>query len=165
MRTINWLNISRELNDTLEWFVAVDAYDYCDPEPLADLIGSPEPIPEPYRIAVADILTGKRKQKKKAAAKLKVPAKQRMDVAVGVAIIAGIIDDIQFNYLNLETGETGLNALADSKGLEPSHMKADMANDRIIFMQEQADEWGVSVETIENLLRDLRKKARAWPSV
>jgi len=165
MRTINWLEIPRELNDTVEWFVAVDAYDYCDPEPLAELVRTRETIPAPYRKAVADILTGQRKQKKKAAAKLKVPAKQRMEIAIGAAIIAGIIDNLHFNYLNTQTGESGLNALADRKGLEPSYIKADLAKDRADFMQEEADKWGVSVETIENLLRDLRKKARAWPSV
>jgi len=158
------------MNELWDWVVALDAWQYCDAEPLSNLIKNNETIPPEIIPAIAEIISGERKQNKKAAVKLKVEARERMRVAGSVSTLMGLIDAlkydvIQFNELDNETQQKGVVGIACRKGTEPLEEKIELEEEAQRIKQKAADEFGVSAETIENLLRDLREKIKAWPSV
>jgi hypothetical protein len=156
MRVKNFgFGMPRELHDTQEWFCAIDAFDFADPQPLTELILSGTPIPPAYKQAIADIIAGVRKPNKKAAAKLKVPARERMHIACGLSILLGLNDVLK----------RGSERIAERKCVEPIEVIRRLEKDASKLIKKKADQYDISVETVENLLRDLRKKAEKFPIV
>ena len=156
MRVKNFgLSMPREMHDTQEWLFAIDAYDYDDPEPLALLFESGEEVPPAYKAIIADIIRGKRKPNKRAAAKLKLPARERLSIAAEVSLALGVIDALK----------AGVERMADRKAIETVEALRLCEEEAQNFINEYAEKYMVSTETIENILRDLRKKAENWPNV
>lgn len=150
------------MRELWHWIVAVDAYDYCDPEPLSDLIVK-EQIPTEFIQAVANIISGKRKPNKKAASKLKIPARERMKIAGAISVNLGLIDGFKFDAINPEgIGVTGIGA---REGREPIDVKRDLESEARELMHSCCENLNISQETLENLLRDMRKKIKMWPDV
>jgi hypothetical protein len=145
-----------DMQENWKWVCALDAYDYDDPEPLSKLITSSEQIPKMLRKAVVDIIQGKRKPNKKAAAKLKVPASERMRLAGTVSCVLGIIDTFKYE---------GLDSIASDNMQEPIDLLREMEMEAKELIKQAANDVDVSTETIENLLRDFRKKIEDWPNV
>ncbi len=148
------------MRDTWYWVVAIDAWDYCDPEMLATIIVE-EPIPEEFKPIVADIISGKRKPNKKAAAKLKIPARERMRIAFFISVELGMIDVSKYDVIHPEgKGVVGIGA---KYGMEPIDVQRRLEKQARDIIRHYSEEFNVSQETIENLLRDLRKKMETWP--
>ena len=158
----NFINIPIRMNDLWDWVVALDAWDYCDPDPLSKLIIK-EQIPEEFLKVIADIVSGKRKPNKKGASKLKIPAKERMEIAGSISTVLGLIDLIKYKAIYPEgIGVVGIGA---RKGEEPIDVKRELESEARELMQSCCKDLNVSQETVENLLRDLRKKINMWPVV
>lgn len=154
------------------WIIAFDAFDYGDSGPLEEVLRSEQPIPPEIRPTLAEIVSGRRRPNLKAAAKLKVPASERMKIAGALSTVLGLIDSFKFDeHYDLAFGLDAkiqgrlYNIQADKDGVDPSgvirHLEAEAAN----IIQETARDLEVSNETIENLLRDLRKKIREYPNI
>ena len=142
--------------DIERWSGAMVAFDYCDRQPLSDLVAS-EPVPEKLRPVIASIISGERKPDKRKAAHAKVDAAERFRVGVVLAAILDTIDDMNYPAI---TGPA-----ADRRGIEPRQ-----AVDRLNMHRERAYHaaqcnLSVSRETVENLVRDYREKVRNWPDV
>jgi hypothetical protein len=151
-----------KMRDTWHWVIAFDAWDYCDPEPLSVLIAE-EQIPEEYIHIIVDIVSGKRKPNKKAASKLKVPARERMRIATSISVELGMIDVSKYDAIHPEgKGVVGIGA---KLGLEPIEVLRKLERHARDIVQHYCKEFNVSQETIENLLRELRKKMEIWPFV
>lgn len=152
------------LSETWPWFEALWAFDYGDASQLAELIRS-SPIPEEYTEAVAKIVAGERKPNLKAVAKSKIPAAQRANAATLVSLCQGIRDTVKFTAIDPENPEAGCGAAAVADSIEPEELmrNADKLGRRCA--NKAADHFGVSVETIENLVREAKSRLANWPSV
>lgn len=162
MRTINFIHIPSRMNDLWEWTVALDAWDFCDPSLLTELVLLKE-IPIEFKQALSDIVAGKRKPNKKAATKLKIPAKERMKIAGSISVNCGIIDIFKFDA-NYPEGK-GVVGIGAMQGREPVDILRELEAEQVELIREAAKDLNVSVETIENLLRDMRNKIKLWPAV
>lgn len=161
-KTINLQNAPKRMIDTWMWVEALDAWDYCDPNPL-DLLIRQREIPPEYQAAIADIVSGKRKQNKKAAAKLKLPAKDRLKFAAHISDILGQLDFYQYDAINPEgVGATGIAAIHRK---EPIDITRELEAEKKRLMTEASRDLNISLETCENLLRDLREKIKKFPFV
>ena len=146
----------------MPWIAAIDSWDYCDESLLADLILNSD-IPQELRPIISSIIKNERKQNKRAAAHLKIPAKERMAIAQSLSIILGLIDD--FKSATVISGESLLEWQGNRKGQEPIEVKRELESEAKNIIISTAEELGVSTETIENLLRDFRKKMASYPLV
>lgn len=163
---VTYWQCDSRINETWAWFCAVCAYDFGDVAPLAELIRT-EDAPQEYRGAVADIVAGVRKPNKRAAAKLKLPAAEMMQMAACVEVVIGIADDIKVRTIafGAPEGMLGAKGLAWVRGEEPIDVirRAD-AFVKVAYTT-ASSELGVSIETIENLVRELRRRISMWPHV
>lgn len=156
------MDIPHRMNYLWVWVVALDAWDYCDPLPLSELVLLHE-IPIEFKQAVSDIVTGKRKPNKKAAAKLKIPAQERMKIAGSISLNCGLIHTLKFDAIYPEG--KGVVGIGSMQGREPVEVLRELEADQVALIDEAAKELNVSIETIENLLRDMRIKIKLWPIV
>lgn len=148
-----------------DWVVALDAFDYNDRKPLAELIAT-EPVPEELRPAIAKIISGERKPNLRAAAKLKVQASERMMIAAYISACLMLVDTMKYDALDDRPyGQSGVHMFGDRFGKEPIEITRELEQDAKKAIELGAELAGVSVETIENMLRDLRAKMEAYPNV
>lgn len=170
--TVHYTDTSREIRDQWPWLCAVDAFDHCHPDALADLIRA-EPIPEPLRPVVAAIVAGQRKPNKRAAARLKIPASERMRIAGSLSAVLGLIDVIKRKAIDSTdpdlAGLRGVSMLAAcperGQGREPVEILRELEAEAQTLVQDTAQHFGVSIETVENLLRDMRAIIAEYPNV
>ena len=149
-----YIDAPGRLHQTWDWFVAVYAWDYGEPEVLAELIRS-EPIPAEYREAVAAIVAGERKPNLRAAAKMKIPAQEHLRLAGSVSVVIELCATIKQQAIEV----------GDRKALEPIDIIREAENESREAVFAAANEFGVSVETVENILRVMRARIAAWPVV
>lgn len=142
--------------DIERWSGALVAFDYCDPSLLADLVAS-EPVPKELRPVIAAIVSGERKPNKKKAAPSKVEASKRFLIGGLVSAVLETLDDA--NHPDI-TGP-----MADRMGIEPRQAIARLNEQRTEAYRAAGRIAGVSRETVEELMRDYRKKIQNWPNV
>lgn len=162
-----WYGDGRRYLDAWPWVVAIDAYDFGAPEPLAELMATEAP-PEELRPVIAAIVTGKRKPNLKAAAKLKIPAGERLQIAGAVSTCLGVFDDLKRSAIDPEVNdEAGVRMLAERAGetREPAEILRYLEAKARKTIEWAAREAGVSTESLEDLLRHLRKKIEHYPDV
>lgn len=151
------------MNDLWEWVVALYSWDYCDPEPLSELLFKEQTIPPEFLQALADIVSGKRKPKKMAAVKLKIPARERMKVAGSISLVLSLVDALKFDAIYSEG--KGSFGIGSEQGHEPNEVLRKLESEQRKAIESACKDLNVSQETIENLLRDLRRKMDSWPTV
>lgn len=163
----NW---AKQIADSWPWICALDAFDFGATKRLSDLVASRD-IPAELRPALARIISGDRKPNAKRGSKLKVPAECRMAIAGAISQALGEIDDVEFGRLRdlskFDTFEEAriLEAMADSLRQEPNDIRNYLNDVRRNVIERSAEALGVSIETVENMLRDLRKKIENYPDV
>ncbi|MDT8321814.1 MAG: hypothetical protein RQ826_14935 [Xanthomonadales bacterium] len=162
----------RAMHDAWQWVCAVDAYDFDHRQPLADLVKS-EPVPEELRPIIAEIVAGNRPPNKKRAAKLKIPADERMKIAGSISAVLGLVDAVKYDIVDERYLGKGVTMIGHRDGRDPGRPRFE-PNDPVISELEtearkiiagSAEQLGVSIETIENLLRDLRGKMERYPNI
>lgn len=142
------------------WIMAIDAWDYCDASLLTEMLKR-HPIPFELQPVMADIASGERKQNRKAAARLKVPAGHRMYFAAWYA-------KYKRNTIDAMLCRRSINDyhdLAELEGKEVADMRAELLKLAQQFKKEIAEEAGISTETLENLYEELRKKIKNYPNI
>lgn len=142
--------------DIERWSGALVAFDYCDRAPLADLVAS-EAVPEDLRPVMAAIIAGERQPNRRAAARSKVEAGERFRIG---AVISAVLETIKDLHHPEITGP-----YADKRGIEPVDAVRRLDSHRERLYEAAMKRLGVSRETVENLVRDYRKKVREWPHV
>lgn len=158
--------VKRRMNEVWRWVVAIDAFDFNDSEPLK-IIRKAEAVPPELEHVVAAIDAGERKPNKKAAAKLKIPARERMKIAGEVSVVLGFIDTLKFEEIGDGWGEhrRAIEVGADRRQREPIDEIRELEAEAREMITGTADDLNVSVETVENLLRDMRRKIAVWPNI
>jgi len=160
LRTTNFPEMPSRMNELWGWVVALDSWDYCEPQPLAELLLKEQNIPPEFLQAVADIISGKRVQKKKAASKQKIPARHRMEFARALSLVHGLVDSLKFDAIYLEgKGVVGIGA---AKKREPNEIIRQLDRQKRETVEAACKEFNVSQETVENLLRALKEKIANW---
>ena len=155
------------MQDAWRWVVAIDAYDYNQRQPLADLVAA-EPVPEELRPILAAIIAGDRTPNLRGAAKLKLPATERMQIAASLMAIMEIIDTLKYEAIDITGAEPdlrGASMFEIVKGGTAGGIMRHLEGEARRAVEIATDRYGVSVETIENLLRDLRNKMQAYPNI
>lgn len=161
---------TKRFHSKRNWIAAIDAFDYADPEPLSELIAT-EAVPAELRSVIAAIVRGDRKPDKRAAAKLKIPARERMQVAFETFASLAVLDELKFGDCDewangIVIGRVRLlEAVANERGEEMIQSRRYLEAKTREYIGYAADANGVSRETIENLLRDLQKKIENYPNV
>ena len=160
------IQFPKEVSDAWGWIMAFDAWDYGDPEKLTTLIMSDEPMPNELKPALAKRLNGEKKPKKKSDALRKIPAGDRMLIAMHFSTA------MWFSKANETIGlapndkdQKYIDWLADKERREKIDVKRDMQRFRRVAAEKVAHRFGISTETLENIVRDIRKKARDYPDV
>lgn len=159
-------------NKNLNWVIAIDAFDYDARDLLADLITTKD-IPKELRPVIAKIISGERKPNLKAAAKLKISANVRLEYAAAISQLLGIIYSLKVgDNFYLGQSEDGhpimgriLQKVADDQMKEPIEVKRLLEQKAREIISKSALSLKVSEETIENILRTLRKKIENYPNV
>jgi len=176
VRTKNYIRIGEEMpramHEAWRWVCAIDAWDYCHPQPLADMVKS-GPAPEELRPIIAAIVNGERKPNRKAAAKLKIPAEERMKIAGSISVVLGLIDVTKYDIVESAQPGKGVTMIGNRDGRDPGRPRIEPHNPVITELEAEARDviddaarqLGVSVETVENLLRDLRGKMKRYPDI
>ncbi len=90
-----------------------------------------------------------------------------MEVAAAVSVLIGLYDKLKFDLAGDESGERKplLEIGADRARSEQIERKRILEDRSREVLAERAIAHGVSVETIENLVRLLRKKLLGYPNV
>lgn len=155
-----------ELREAWPWIWALDAFDYGDPSMLADLVASQE-IPAKLRPQIAKIVTGERRPSKKGAAKIKVQPKERMELAAAVSVLVGLYDRLKLDWATDGDGEARplLEIGADKARIEPIEQKRRLEALARRAIVGRAEAYGICEETVEDLVRTLRKKLTSYPDV
>jgi len=153
----DFISIPDRLNELWPWFNAVCSWDWGDPAPLSDLIRA-ESIPDEFTDAVADIVA-KTRIRKPNWWKSKLPAAERLEIAGAVSTVVDFC-----RILKTETAE-GLESIAARLGKEPIELVQDLEHTVRYTKKNAAEQLNVSVETVDNLLRDMRSRIDRWPVV
>lgn len=149
---------------TWEWFCATCAFDFGDSKPLSELIRS-SPVPDEYRAMVADVVDGIRRPNKKAAVKLRIAARDMMNVAAKVSSSIDLIHMIKSDVIPVKNGPYGVEGIADRDGKEPIEVKREYERLARVLFSDAALHHKVSIETVENLVREMRARISRWPLV
>jgi hypothetical protein len=136
-----------------EWVCAAAAHDFGDPGPMAAMLRS-EPLPAEFRAMVADIVSGARALPKRAPG---LAPGERLKIAAALQVVTGLTDAIRKSPDRERT--------ADRLKMEPIEIVREMEQEKRAIRAEAAADLGVSVETVENLVRDLRRRIDRWPVV
>lgn len=168
MKTTHWADAPQRFKELWQWLVAVDSWLYCDGSLLAKLIKE-EDIPKEFKCIISQIISGERKQEKRAASKSKIPACERMKIAEAIDLNLYLIDTFFHAKVSDDlTGEHGVSLstyVADRKGVEPEEMIKYLYSSQQKTLNDAASQLNVSVGTIKNLLRDMRSYIHNWPLV
>ena len=165
-REIRYLH-ERKILAVWDWIAALDAFDFADPEPLDRLLAECEEIPEFMHKHLSDIVAGRRKPNKKAAAKLKIPARERMKIGATLSGVLGVMDKFRGEMFDPDTltVRPAMEVSADRRGVEVIDAVRSLEGKRRRAIDAAMREFNVSEETVENLLRDVREKIRNFPEV
>ena len=162
---MSFLDMPSRMKETWEWTCALVAFDYGDSEPLGLLIRGAA-IPIEFVSAVSDIVVGRRKPNLKAVAQSKIPASERMKIAGSISVVLGLSNLIRTRLAPARQGfKSGLEEVADRHRQEPIEIVRKLQAKSRQAIEDAATELDVSVETIENLLREFRNRIKAWPAV
>ena len=152
------------LNECWDWFGAVWAFDYGDPGPLSALVLAGQ-IPPEFQPVVADIIAGKRKPNRKAAAKAKIPPAERGNLVAALSHMYDLIESIKWRTWARDGLKPGVTSIADRLGAEPIEILQKLKADRDEIIAVACRSFGVSSETLENLMREARERIAKWPTV
>ncbi|WP_417500579.1 hypothetical protein [Marinobacter sp.] len=155
------IDMPREVYLNSNWIAAVDAWDYCDGTLLAELISN-HPIPIELRPVIADIVSGIRKQKPKAAAKLKIPAAHRM-VFAGIysEIRSGVLEDLK----DRKTIHPSFEDLAYERKLDDGELRRHIEIRMKKYDKEIAGLAGISVPALRGLFNHFKRKINNYPKI
>lgn len=170
--------MTHKAESALKWIIALDAFDYGDRSPLANLIVE-EPIPDELRPAIAKVVGGERTPNKRAASKLKLPADERMQIAATVAEVIDLINELKKGNNYVDTNVPGwsdhppppesrrklIDLQSEKFGTEPIIEIRKLEEKSRQVISRPSKSLGVSEETIENIVRDYRKKISNYPNV
>ncbi|WP_233078826.1 hypothetical protein [Rheinheimera soli] len=156
-----WLDLAPERMCVLfNWVAALEAWDYCDPEPLSKMIAI-HTIPPEFMEIVASIVSGTRRPNKKGAAKLRgVLPSQRMFVAATILALRTIpeaaLDSIHADTRSRIAEERGVDLMVIRRELEGKLRKTD---------RRFAEICGLSVDGVKDLTESLKYKCKNFPKL
>lgn len=151
---------SREVYLASNWIIAIDSWDFCDPEPLALMLRK-HPIPNELRSIIADIVSGTRKPNKRAAAKLKFPAAHRL-------LMAGLYRTIKHDVCDATIQRRTLHdyhETADARGIEVIELRNQYLEAAKKFKSKWASNMGIGIEALDNLCDALDRKIKNYPNI
>ncbi len=160
-REIQYQHVPLRMRELWDWVVAFYAYDWGDPSALAFMIGFTREVPPECIDALAAVVAGERPRRRKS----KLPRSLAMRYAAKLSDVLGTLDRYRHDITFADEEGKGLVAIASRRGEEPQDVSQWLANERATIMKQAADDLGVSVETVEELLRDMRDRIKRWPIV
>lgn len=156
-----WLDQGPERMAVLfNWVAALEAWDYCDPMPLSQMI-SIHTIPPEFMEIVASIVSGKRMPNKKGAAKLRgISPSQRMFVAAEIMALR-TIPKVSLDSCNADVRLK----MAEERGVELTLIRKELENKLKKVDLRFAAICGLSVEGVKDLVDALKQKCKTFPKL
>lgn len=159
------------LQETWPWFSALWAYDYGDASILSNLILI-EDIPEEYKNAISQIITGDRKPNLKASVKSKILAKDRAEAATLLSVCFTFRDVIKYDAINhndpfnfADDSLRGALAISEYGTKEASEYLRSADKLGRTCMDKVAKHFDVKEDAVRNLIRDAKHRLNKWPHV
>lgn len=151
------LDLPADTNDCWPWIVDLYAYDHGDTQPLAARIARGESIPVQLAQPVSAIIAGTRRPNRKSSSKSKLGPKARIQAAAELSAFLGLMDQLRhFAIVDPNDPARGAEAYANASGKETIEIVREYERNKRRAIEGAAKSHGVSVETIENWLRELR---------
>ena len=141
------------------WVAAIDAWDYCDPMPLSEMINNHN-IPLELKPIISKIINGERKQEKIGASKLKLPARSRLVIAQLILELRSI-PEAALSGLTIPN----YNVVADYKGIEVCELIKKYRRYLKELDQDIVEITGLSQKSIQNLTKQLKSKLDNYPNI
>ncbi|MFT6507209.1 MAG: hypothetical protein ACI92O_002702 [Colwellia sp.] len=145
--------------DNFNWIAAIDAWDYCDPIPLGEMITNHN-LPIELRPIISSIINGKRKQKKIASSKLKLAPEERLLVASVIICFRSIPEDVISRKNSRDYFD-----IANELGVEPIELLNQYRKSLKELDQDFVNITGLSLSSIQNLTLDLKNKLNNYPKI
>lgn len=145
------------MTELWDWVEALYEFEFGDRKPLGAMLRSGLPIPPEFLVAVAEIVEGVRKPKAIAVAKRKIPAREALQAARRIDLMDQVCASVSNKSL--------LESASDDLRVDPIKVLREFQGAKRRAIEEEAQRFDVSVETIENLLRDIRRRVKRWPAV
>ncbi|MDD4863785.1 MAG: hypothetical protein PHE38_07215 [Alishewanella agri] len=146
------------------WTAAIDSWKFGQTKHLSKMI-SLFGVPDQIKDFISKIVSGDIKPNMKAAAKLKIPAEERMliaNYATGWLSVCDLILEEGNGRGKGKIGYTDYFDIADKKKIEPIEFKRMIEAKQRKFISGLAEVLNVSTETIEDLIRDFNKYEEFW---
>lgn len=147
-----------------EWVCAAAAHDSGDAAPLARLIEA-DPVPDEFRPMVAAIVAGLRPLKRKGKGNAKIAPSERLRVAATVSVMLELCDLLRTLAVGTHGGKPGADSLGEQLGREPADIVRELQGEYREAKKNAARDLRVSVETVEDLVRELQSRIDRWPTV
>ena len=152
-----FLDFPDEVKTAWEWIMAFDAWDYGEPDMLCDLILSDKVMPAELKPALAKRINGEKKPNKKSISQQKLSRTDRLWIATHFSTHMAFSKFAETPWV--------LEMKADDARKEVIDVKRKQQEYRRAGLQKVAQRFGISTETLENAVRDIRKKAKSYPDV
>lgn len=153
----NNVAIDTSENNRTNWICAIDAWDYCDPKPLGEMVLK-HGVPNELREIVASMLSGERKQKTKATTKLE-PA-QRMAIA-SVYVTLRKIPEAALNKRNKGV----IEHVANREKIEVIEQYRSFQEKQRRYDERIEKMLGVSTRTLKSLALEFNSKLKNYPNI
>ena len=146
--------VTLEFKGLFGWFLAIHAYEMNELEPLGKLLADDTvEIPNEIRLYLSQIVLGNKKPNKKAAVKLRIPARLRMIVGLYLVKLEMKCEYFRKHYKDPDFPDNrpGLDTIADKIGKEPAQVDAEISAISRQFIKDLSEIFSVSIDTIEEL--------------
>lgn len=159
------LKLSSHQKEHWDWFAACWAWDYADQQPLANLIRATKgTIPEDFSSFVADVVSGKRKPRKKAAVKLSVQPSELGALVGSLMVIRDLCHILKTSTTYGDPTLRGVRATAKAKGGKAIDYQRDLEREWRDLKDDAAIQLGVDVRSVERLIREADERVKRWPN-
>lgn len=170
-----FLPIPVEIELNWEWVLAFYLFDYGDVTALSKLLrrrAFVEPfedggIPRPMRLALADIIEGKRPPRKDRAPNAKISAELRLEVAKAVMrsrVMKKYFSE-EYQALGYEDFKPGLETISAISGEEPWQLRRQLEEVVARIDQKIINKYDISPRTLKKIKKELQDIIDKWPEV
>ena len=148
-----------EVRAASNWIAAIDAWDYCDPSLLGEMLRR-HALPIELQPIIAGIVTGERKQNTKA--RLNIPAQHRLSV---IGMYASARKEFVDVMLDRKGRRGDYHDTADRLGVEVDDLRKEYLKHAREFKQGWADMIEVSTEVLDARYRERKQIIKKYPNI
>ena len=150
----------------LDWIAAIYANDHGDLNPLSEIVGTGNKIPDELLPIISDIIASRRpsRPKKGAFARPGHAAMRFKYVALGSRMLGEIDYELGRHVIDGEHRKAS-EVWAEAQGIEPQAARTIFNGDKALARQKVADELGISEKSVNKTLEKIRAWITSYPEL